>query len=134
MLKNFKISFFKYNSRHKIIIGLFIILWAGFHFAGKRNTNAFYDNGNPMYTGNIKNGKNHGQWIWYFPNGKMKMEGLFNLGSREGSWRTYYQNGNIKTESFYVDDKLNGFSNTFNEKNQLISSSYFKNDSLVKKP
>ncbi|MBL1233722.1 MAG: hypothetical protein P1U44_07270 [Vicingaceae bacterium] len=124
---------FYYNSKHKIIVGILIIFWAAYHFAGKRNTTAYYENGTPMYKGELKNGKNDGHWVWYYKNGKKKMEGNFKNGAREGLWYTYFPNGNISTECVYLNDQLNGNYLIRNENNETIKILTYKKDELVLK-
>lgn len=99
---------FKYNSKHKIIIGVLIMLWAAYSFSGLRNTDTFDKNGKLLQTGNFKEGKNHGRWTWFYENGTKKLEGSFDMGSREGMWLTFDENGDTLTKSYYLKDKLNG--------------------------
>lgn len=124
---------FSYNSKHKIIVGVLIILWAAYHFTGKRSTSSYYDNGTPMYEGKLKNGKNHGHWVWFYKNGNKKMEGNFENGAREGVWHTYYSNGNINTECYYINDQLNGNYIIRNKNNETVKTLIYKRDELVLK-
>lgn len=99
---------FNYNSTHKLIVGVFIILWAAYSFSGLRNKDTFDKNGKLLQTGNFKNGKNHGRWTWFYENGKKKLEGSFDMGSREGMWLTFDKNGDTLNKSYYLNDKLEG--------------------------
>lgn len=99
---------FKYNSKHKLIIGVLIMLWAAYSFSGRRTNDTFDKNGKLLQTGNFKEGKNHGKWTWFYENGAKKLEGSFNMGSREGVWLTFDSNGDTLNKCFYIQDKLNG--------------------------
>jgi antitoxin component YwqK of YwqJK toxin-antitoxin module len=118
---------FKYNSKHKLIIGILIMLWAAYSFSGKRKNDTFDKEGKLMQTGNIKNGKNHGKWTWFYANGAKKLEGSFDMGSREGLWLTFDKNGDTLNKSFYLNDKLDGLFIKY--KNGLpLDTLYYKND------
>lgn len=99
---------FKYNSKHKLIIGVLIMFWAAYSFSGKRKNDTFDKQGHLLQTGNIKNGKNHGKWIWFYADGAKKLEGSFDMGSREGLWLTFDKNGDTLNKGYYVKDQLEG--------------------------
>jgi len=124
-------SIFKYNSKHKIITGIIVILWAVYSFSGGRETNIYGNKGELLQVGNIKDGKNHGKWIWYYENGNKKMEGVFNMGMREGEWLTYNQKGKIVSKSHYENDKLNGVSLTMDHDGNVIEKKVYENDEVV---
>jgi len=120
-------SIFRYNSRHKIIVGLLVMFYAAYSFTGERKPDVYDEKGNLKQTGNFKNGKNHGKWTWFYENGKKKMEGLFDNGSREGCWITFEVNGDTLNKSYYKNDKLNGLSIKYS-KNEPIDSVDYIND------
>ncbi len=124
---------FSYNSKHKVVVGVLVILWAAYSFTGKRKTSIFSDSGQVLQSGSIKNGKNNGKWIWYYSNGNKKMEGNFNMGSREGEWITYDKNGKKLSKSNYENDKLEGLSVTYTSKGAAASTTLYSNDEIVKK-
>ena len=124
---------FSYNSKHKVVVGVLIILWAAYSFSGRREANVYSENGQVLQTGDFKNGKNHGKWIWFYPNGKKKMEGRFDLGSREGLWLTYNNQGKVLTKSNYKNDKLEGLVSVFNENGDIESKTVYINDEIVKR-
>ena len=72
---------FRYHSYHKIIVGLIIIGWAGFHFAQRDAIGIYYDTGKLKRSGSAEKGKNHGVWTWYYENGTEKMKGVFENGT-----------------------------------------------------
>lgn len=120
---------FKYNSHHKIITVIILLIWSILHFSTKEKEPT-YNNGQARSTGGVKNGKNHGHWVWYYHNGAKKMEGEFNNGKRVGVWITYDINGRKLTQAKYVNDQLNGeFIRWISlEKTQ---HQYYKNDELI---
>jgi antitoxin component YwqK of YwqJK toxin-antitoxin module len=119
---------FKYNSKHKLIIGVLIMLWAAYSFSGKRSNDTFDNEGHLLQTGNFKEGKNHGKWTWFYQNGAKKLEGSFNMGSREGVWITYNKNGSKITESNYRNDKLNGKHTIWDDNGNLVEVINYLND------
>ncbi|MCB0379850.1 MAG: hypothetical protein KDD24_01250, partial [Flavobacteriales bacterium] len=118
---------FKYNSKHKLIIGVLIMLWAAYSFSGKRTNDTFDKEGRLLQTGDFKEGKNHGKWTWFYENGKKKLEGSFNMGSREGVWLTYDKNGDTLNKSYYIQDKLDGPFITY-KKGLPIDTTIYIND------
>lgn len=123
-------SIFRYNSKHKIIVGGLIIFWAAYSFSGKRNNDTYNKDGKLLQTGNFKEGKNHGKWIWFYENGNKKLEGAFNMGNREGEWISYDTNGDTLSKSNYINDKLNGSFVHYNKGNPLDTSFYINDNEL----
>ena len=101
-------SLFRYNSRHKIITFVVVIIAAAVGYYLNQRALPTFENGQPKRAGSLVDGRNQGHWSWYYPNGRMKMEGDFDGGKRTGRWITYSPNGDTLTVSFYRDDKLNG--------------------------
>ena len=124
---------FNYNSKHKVVVGVLVILWAAYSFSGGREANVYSEQGQVLQTGDFRDGKNHGKWIWYYPNGKKKMEGRFNMGSREGEWFTYNNKEQVLTKSNYKNDKLEGIVTVFDETQNIVSQTLYLNDEIVKK-
>lgn len=124
-------SQFQYNSYHKFITGIIIVLWAVFHFTSNRSNDAYYDNGQIKRYESFKNGKNHGKWIWYYENGRKKMEGTFTNGERTGIWNTWDSNGNILTQGEYAGDKLNGYFIRWDASGKQVEKLYYSNDRVV---
>jgi len=124
---------FRYNSYHKVITGLAIIVWAVYHFASGNESSEHYDNGQVKVYGDFENGKNHGKWIWYYENGQKKMEGTFQNGKREGLWMTWDRNGNQLTEGAYEADRLNGTYIRWNVEGDVVEHLVYKNDVEVER-
>ena len=124
---------FHYNSSHKIITGIIIILWAAFHFTARDSDAARYDNGQIKYSGSVVNDLNHGRWTWYYENGKRRMEGQFDRGKRQGIWTTWGSDGTKLTEGMYVNDRLNGEYTQWNAEGKEVSRIHYVNDVPVDK-
>ena len=46
-----------------------------------------------VYIGNVRNGKEEGNWIWWYHNGQKSYEGTFKDGERQGLHTSWYDNG-----------------------------------------
>jgi antitoxin component YwqK of YwqJK toxin-antitoxin module len=64
-----------------------------------------YDNGELMYTGQHKNGKMHGPWVFYRRDGSRMRTGSFDMGERAGVWRTYARDGRLVKETVFGERK-----------------------------
>lgn len=123
---------FSYNSSHKVIIGIIIVLWAAFHFTARDEDPGRYPNGQAKYSGSLVDNQNHGRWTWYYENGKRRMEGQFDRGKRQGLWTTWASDGTKRSEGLYVNDRLNGEYTMWNEQGKEISRTRYVNDVPVK--
>lgn len=126
-------SFFSYNSQHKIITAIIVFSLVVFQFFRSESSTSNYENGQIKRTGSLKNAKNEGKWIWYYENGNKKIEGSFSKGKRVGVWTTYHKNGKKLTESEYQNDKLNGFSITWDINGNIKEKAQYKDDQLQSK-
>jgi antitoxin component YwqK of YwqJK toxin-antitoxin module len=61
----------------------------------------YYDSGEVMSRGELKNGKATGLWTFLFENGKTMAEGSFTKGKRNGDWKWYSRYGNLLTKGTY---------------------------------
>ncbi len=122
---------FNYNSNHKIITGIIIVLWAAFHFTARDKDPTRYENGQVRYSGNVVNDLNNGRWTWYYENGKRRMEGQFDRGKRQGIWTTWASDGTMLTEGMYVNDRLNGDYSQWDAQGKLTSHIRYVDDMPV---
>lgn len=122
---------FKYNSNHKIITVVIVILWAIIHFTLNRGSDNHYDNGQIKSTGSTVNSINNGQWTWYYENGNKEMQGSFVKGKREGKWTLWDKNGHKISENAYEHDKLNGLTIKLNIEGEIISKQLWEDDVLI---
>ncbi len=45
-----------------------------------------------------ENGKEEGEYIWWFENGNLNKKGVYHNGIADGKWEWYYENGQKKQE------------------------------------
>lgn len=121
---------YSYNSNHKLIVVIIVILWTLFHFKSNDNSGKYYDNGKVKQSGKAVKAKNHGDWVWYYKNGNKKMQGKFKNGKRDGIWTTWDKNGYKLTEGYYEKDKLNGDFKRW-ENNKLLLHFRYVDDKLT---
>jgi antitoxin component YwqK of YwqJK toxin-antitoxin module len=124
-------SSFRYNSNHKLIVGIAIVLWAAFHFSGNNDKQNFFSNGQVKRVGGYSHGKNHGSWIWYYENGNKKMQGTFNNGKRTGIWLIWDRNGTKTTESNYLNDRLNGEFTRWDSNGNITERLLYQGDKII---
>ena len=82
-----------------------------------KSTKTTYSN-NDLFTGDCKSlffngklkseqsyrdGKDHGNWVFYFINGTIQVEGKFDNGLRIGDWKYYHENGMLWKHHYYSD-------------------------------
>jgi len=124
---------FRYNSYHKLLTGIAIIVWSVFHFTGNNESDNTFNNGQIKRTGGFDKGMNNGKWVWYYENGVKKMEGSFNNGKRTEIWSIWDINGNKISEGHYKNDQLNGPFTRWKANGEIISKSIYKNDIEIQK-
>ena len=66
---------------------------------------AYYENGNMEYSGEYKNGTEHGTWIYYYENGNKKAEEKWSNGSEHGTFKEYHPDGKLAREIIYKNGK-----------------------------
>lgn len=68
----------------------------------KVRENVYYSNGNLDYTGEVKDGQEHGKWEHYYEDGTKLSEGTYYYGQENGVFKTYYPDGRLAESSVYV--------------------------------
>lgn len=126
-------SIFRYNSNHKAIVGILIVLVSALGFYLRDREKPKHSNGQARQVGSQMDGRNHGLWVWYFSNGKREMQGNFTHGKREGIWITFSPNGDTLIKASYQNDKLNGQYTVYNENDEVANLMMYKDDRLVSK-
>ena len=66
--------------------------------------------GKVSFEGKMKNGKQHGLWITFFPDGRPRWKGLKKEGLSHGPFTMWYPDGKKKMEGNYKDGKKHGVS------------------------
>ena len=54
----------------------------------------YYSNGQIKSIQKYLDGKDHGEWVFYYPAEIIRTRGEFNKGVRVGKWEYFYNNGN----------------------------------------
>ena len=124
-------SVFRYDSRHKVVVGAMVIITSATLFYLRDHEKPSFENGQTKQVGNQVDGRNHGLWTWYYPNGKKKIQGSFEHGEREGVWVTYSETGDTIIKAMYHTDKLNGRYSVYSE-NRVQNTMVYKEDKLVR--
>ncbi len=122
---------FSYDSRHKIILGLLIMIWAAWHFLIREPAQERYGNGQVKRTGGQVDDLNHGLWTWYHENGRKQMEGRFERGKRVGLWITFAGNGDTLSKAIYERDRLNGPTTEYGPGNRPLRTIQYREDRVV---
>lgn len=93
----------------------------GLPYSGSCST--FYEGSKKHFSiQRYKQGKEHGEWLFYFENGNLMTEGYFNFGEKIGLWKYYYENGKIHKQHFYDSEgNRSGVWKTFSESGETIS-------------
>ena len=68
----------------------------------------YYINGQIQYKGQMLDGKQDGEWIYYYADGKKMELWHFKDGLRDGELKAWYPNGQLKLEGKSVEDKHDG--------------------------
>ena len=124
---------YSYNSSHKIIAVVLVVLWAVFHFNERNEDSLNYEDGQPIRTGSTENNMNHGDWRWYNEAGRVKIEGKFEYGKRVGKWKNYDDSGRLILISSYKNNLLNGTLIQYDTNGIIVRKEIYKDDKLIKK-
>lgn len=74
--------------------------------AEKVKEEVYYENGKLEYTGEFKNGTEHGEWVYYYPSGNIKAKEYWKNGVEHGTWKEYHPDGQLAREIVYKDGKI----------------------------
>lgn len=80
----------------------------------------YFDSGQVMMEGGMKDGKMEGEWTSYFIDGRVQSHGFFKDGKRTGEAQVFYSNGNKYEEGSYREGKHVGKWKFYNEQGFLI--------------
>jgi antitoxin component YwqK of YwqJK toxin-antitoxin module len=95
----------------------------------------WYPNKKIQMSGEFKEKKRDGKWIYYYKNGNVWSEGFFKDGKSDGKRTTHYENGKIFYEGYYQEDRRVGVWKFYDEKGTLVKSvDYNKELNKVQKP
>ncbi|MBX7094403.1 MAG: hypothetical protein K1X56_06770 [Flavobacteriales bacterium] len=71
--------------------------------AEKIKEEVFYESGKMEYSGQYKNGVEHGEWVYYYENGNIKAKEYWKEGVENGVWKEYHPDGKLAREIIYKD-------------------------------
>lgn len=115
----------------------------------------YYDNGNKMVEGEIKNGFRDGEWYFYFENGVQQVlttysqnkqngfsrgwyesgnpyfEGQLANDEPDGEWTWWHDNGNIQCQATFQANKKEGKQIFWSESGRLIKEEFYKDGTLI---
>ena len=83
-------------------------------------------------TGEYRNNKRDGKWIYYYNNGNLWSEGFFKNGKSDGKRITHYENGKIFYVGYYQEDRRVGVWKFYDEKGTLVKSVDYSKESEKK--
>ena len=103
----------------------------GVLYSGKCKT--VFEDGNTRSFQEYINGKDHGNWKFFYNNGQEETNGYFINGLRDSTWTYYYDSGIIKQISNYYKGKRNGEWINFSKKGEITLKVFYEMDSLKTK-
>ena len=68
----------------------------------------FYDSGEKMSEGGMRNGKETGEWTSWYENGNIKSKGYYVEGQKDSLWQWFDEDGILTRTGMYADDMENG--------------------------
>jgi antitoxin component YwqK of YwqJK toxin-antitoxin module len=83
----------------------------------------FYKESKMLYSiQRYKQGKDHGEWLFYYKNGNLMTKGSFDSGKKIGPWKYFYENGKIHKQHFYDSEgNRSGVWKTISESGEVLS-------------
>jgi len=82
----------------------------------------FYPHKKIQMTGEYKNKKRDGRWVYYYENGNIWSEGFFKNGKSDGKRITHYENGKVFYVGYYDQDKRVGVWTFYDENGKFLKS------------
>lgn len=117
--------------------------------SGNMDFKAFYETGELLTAGTLKDGKLNGPFTRYFRNGVVKQKvnvvddlysGLFEEyyasgdlylkcyfkdGEKDGPYQKFYKNGQLSEDGWYIDDELEQYSRTYRPDGSMDQETYY---------
>ena len=81
----------------------------------------YYNNGKVKSKGTYNKGNKNKKWTYYYINGKVQQVGNYSNGKCNGNWKWYYETGELLKEEFYLYGNLDGEVIEYSEKGDIIS-------------
>jgi len=85
----------------------------------------YYEDGNLLKEGALKDGKRNGVWKSYYKDGKLWSEGEFVNGKMEGKTTSYHPNGQVRYSGEFKNGVKFGEWRFYDEDGKLLEIKYF---------
>lgn len=107
--------------------------WRGNYKNGVRSgpLETFYENGQLQTRGQLKNRKKEGFFEYFYENGQPKQRGNHKNGEIEGLYEWFYENGELSLRGNYKNGKLDGLLEKFDENGNLVQNVKYKDGELI---
>ncbi|MBU8891178.1 MAG: hypothetical protein KOO66_00245 [Bacteroidales bacterium] len=88
----------------------------------------YYESGKKQASGKFINGNKKGKWVYYYPGEKIQQTGSYINGKLTGIWQWYYETGELLKEEFYIYGQLDGEAFEYSELGEIISKGNYIED------
>ncbi len=95
------------------------------------NFRVYSETGKVLISGRMKNNKNEGPWLYYYPDGQLESQGYFKDDITSDKWFWYYPEGQLKATGFYFRGKKDGKWIDYDKNGKIISEEVFRNNIKV---
>lgn len=91
----------------------------------------YYEDGNLLKEGPLKDDKRHGFWKSYYRDGTVWSEGEFTEGKREGIAKSYHPNSQVRYTGSFKNGRKSGEWRFYDENGELLEIKYFQAEPLI---
>jgi len=81
----------------------------------------FYNTGKVKAEGGYKNGQREGAWIFYYTNQQIQQQGNYSKNKPDGNWKWFFPDGKILRDENFKDGLENGTSIEYDEFSNVIA-------------
>jgi antitoxin component YwqK of YwqJK toxin-antitoxin module len=107
-----------------------LALYSDNSFAADGGYREFYPNGKPFVTGQFKEGRQVGEWTYYFEDGQVNRKTNYSNGKLDGSWEVFRADGTLAAKRSFKDGERDGEWITYDAtgKQKLSEEHYVKGE------
>jgi antitoxin component YwqK of YwqJK toxin-antitoxin module len=107
-----------------------LALYSDNSFAADGGYREFHPNGKPFVTGQFKEGRQVGEWTYYFEDGQINRKTNYSNGSLDGSWEVFRADGTLAAKRSFKDGLRDGEWSTYDAtgKQKLGEEHYIKGE------
>ncbi len=95
--------------------------------SGNFSVTAYFSTGEKKSHGQIREGKLHGEWNYWFRGGNLSSKANYEKGLQHGEAVDYYRSGAIKSKATYIDGELDGYYQEFYEHGPVKVEGWYQN-------